>query len=76
MDRLYFEEIIRSGLSDYRQLVDSENWTPVPGSTTPASKLNLTDVYKADPPTETVAFQTMMCQAISTDVAAAVSSSA
>ena len=74
-DRLDFEEIIWYALSKYKQLVDDDDWTPGPRSTTLAAEPTLYPGYKAALPTEPVAFQTMMCQDISTDVAADMSAS-
>ena len=75
-DHLEFEEIIWYAWSKYKNFVDDYDWTPVPGYDTLDAETTLPDGYQAALPTEHMAFQTMMCQAISTDVAAAVSSSA
>ena len=74
-DCLDFEEIIRSSQFDYKQLVDANNWTPGPGSATSAAKPTLPTGYQAALPTEPLEFHTMMCQSISTAVAAAISAS-
>ena len=58
-----------------KKLVDADDWTPGPGSATPAAELTFPAGYQDALPTETVAFQTMMSQAISTVVAAAMSAS-
>ena len=48
----------------YKKLVDADNWTHGPGSSTPAAELNFPAGYQDALPTETVTFQTMMSQAI------------
>ena len=72
---LHFEDIIWSAGSKYKQLVDADKWTPVPGSATLDAELTLPAGYQAAPPTEPVVFHTNMCQAISNDVASAISAS-
>ena len=74
-DRLDFEEIICSSRYEYKQLVYANNWTPVPGSDTPAAETTLTYGYQAALPTEPVAFHTMICQSISTAVSDSMSAS-
>ena len=59
----------------YKKLVDADDWTPGPGSSTPAAELNFPAGYQDALPTETVTFQTMMSQAISAAVDAAMSAS-
>ena len=49
----------------YKKLVDSDDLTPGPGSSTPAAELNFPAGYQDALPTETVTFQNMMSQAIS-----------
>ena len=65
---LEFEDIIWSAISDYKQLVDADDWKPGPGSATPAAEPTITAEYKAALPTEPFAFQTMMCKDIYTYV--------
>ena len=74
-DCFYFEYIIRSAKSQYKQLVEVEYYTHGYGSGTPGDEPTLPDGYQAALPTEPVAFQTMMCQAVSTTVASSVSAS-
>ena len=70
-----FEEIFWSSRFDYMELFDAKDWTPGPGSATSAAKPTLPTGYQDDLPTETVEFQIMMCQSISTAVAVAMSAS-
>ena len=74
-DRLNFEESIRSARSDYKQLVDNDNCNPVAGSATLAAEPTIPAGYQAALPTEPVAFQTIIFQAISTSVASSMSAS-
>ena len=69
-DCLEFEELIRSAQYEYKQRVDADDCTPGPGSATLAAEPTIPAGYQNALPTETVAFQTMMCQDISTDIAA------
>ena len=75
-DFLDFQEIIWSNQSDYKQLFDADDQTSGRGSTTPVVKITLLSGYWAALLTEPVAFQTMMCQAISTNVSASICASA
>ena len=74
-DRLEFEKIIRFAQSKYKQLFDADNCTSSPGSTTTAAKPTLPAGYKAALQTDHMDFHTMICQAISIAVAAAMSAS-
>ena len=72
---LEFQDIIWYALSKYKQLVDSDDWTPRPGFATLAAEQTLPAGYHATLPTEPVEFHTMMCRAIYTDVAVSMSAS-
>ena len=49
-DCLHFEDIIWSAGSKYKQLVDADKWTPVPGSAPLDAELTLPAGYQAAPP--------------------------
>ena len=70
-NRLDFEWLIPSDWSNYKQFVDDYDWTHVPRSDTLAAEPTLPSGYQAAIPAEPLTFHTMMCQAISTSVAAA-----